>query len=76
MKDAFWDVVSVLNPYTWANIYTLVTTQLSDERWKFQQGQAFAKALRVYLQDVADDDAYQIGTKFGGLVGYVIRKSL
>jgi|GEM_PF-5150205 len=72
LRDAFWDVVSALDPNTYIALMDLLTNQLTDEQWRYQLGQAFAEELHTYLHDVADDSPFEIGSKIGEGVGYVL----
>ncbi len=72
LNDAFWDVVSTLNPMTYVQLHKLLTEQISDELWRFQTGQGLAGSLHKYIQDFADDSAFEIGEHFGRGVGFVL----
>jgi hypothetical protein len=76
LYDAFWDVVSTLNPMTYVGLYDLFNKQLTDENWRFQVGRGLAEELHKYVEDFTDDSAFEIGYRFGEIAGFVVAQIL
>ena len=72
LYGAAMDLISLFQVKTYTDMYDLLVNNIWDEKWRFEQGQAFATALHTYLQDIADDGAFEIGQKFGQFIGMAL----
>ncbi|HEX5081242.1 MAG TPA: DUF4157 domain-containing protein [Blastocatellia bacterium] len=72
LYGAAMDLISWFQVKTYTDMYDLLVNNVWDEKWRFEQGQAFATALHTYIQDIADDGAFEIGQKFGQFIGMAL----